>query len=91
MLLENQWTAVSRAEGWKTCKSKEVDRNWRRFGADLGGSNAFVSKNSQKNLESVFLYWKVLFIPKIRGDHGILCFLVITCGLPDSLGFKDMW
>ncbi len=58
MLLENQWTTVSRAEGWKTCKSKEVDRNWHQFGAGLGGSDAFVSINSQKNLESVILYWK---------------------------------
>ena len=91
MLLENQWTAVSRVEGWKTCKSKEVDRNWRWFGASLGGSDAFISKNSQKNLESIFLYWKVLFIPEIRRDHGILCFLVITRGLLDSLGFEDTW
>jgi hypothetical protein len=91
MLLENQWTVVSRAKGWKTCKSKDVDQNWHRFGAGLGGSNAFVSISSQKNFESVILYSKVLFIPEIRRDNGVLCLLVITRGLPDSIGFVDTW
>jgi hypothetical protein len=53
MMLENQWTVVSRVEEWKTCKSKESDRSWHRFGAGLGGSDAFVSISSQKNLERV--------------------------------------
>ena len=91
MLLENQWTAVSRPNGWKTCKSKEVDRNWHRFGADLGGFDTFVSKSSQKNLESVILYWKVLFIPEIWRNNGVLCLLVIARGLPGSLRFRDTW
>uniref|UniRef100_A0A2N9FRB9 Uncharacterized protein n=1 Tax=Fagus sylvatica TaxID=28930 RepID=A0A2N9FRB9_FAGSY len=43
-LLENQWTAVKRAEERKTCKRQESDRNGHRFGAGLGGSDAFVSR-----------------------------------------------
>ena len=66
MLLENRWTAVSQSEGWKTCKSKEVDQNWHRFGVGQRGSDAFISINSQKNLKSEFLCWKVLFIPENR-------------------------
>jgi hypothetical protein len=91
MLLENQWTAVSRAEEWKTCKRIKADRNWHRFGADQRGSDAFVSIDSQKNFESEFLYWKVLFIPENRRENGILCLLVITRGLPSSVGSEDTW
>ena len=72
-------------------KEREVDRKGHRFGAGLGGSNAFVNVNSQKNLEREFLYSKVLFIPKIRRDNGILCLSVIPRGLPDSIGFGDTW
>ena len=57
-LLENHWTTVSWAEEWKTCKRIKADRNWPRLGAGQRGSNAFVSIDSQKNLESEFLYWK---------------------------------
>ena len=91
MLLKNRWTVVSRSEGWKTCKSKEVGQNGHWFGVGQRGSDAFVSIDSQKNLESKFLYWKILFIPEILRDNGILCFLVITRGLLDSLGFGDTW
>uniref|UniRef100_A0A2N9HJ45 Uncharacterized protein n=1 Tax=Fagus sylvatica TaxID=28930 RepID=A0A2N9HJ45_FAGSY len=35
--------SISRAKGWKTCKSKEVDQNWHRFGAGLKGFDAFVT------------------------------------------------
>ena len=55
MVLEDQWAADYRADGWKTYKNKEVDRNWHWFGAGQGGSDAFVSMDSQKNLESVFM------------------------------------
>ncbi len=79
------------AEEWKTCKRITAGRNWHRFGAGQRGSDAFVSIDSQKNLESEFLYWKVLFIPEIMRDNGILCLLVITRGLLDSLGFGDTW
>ncbi len=58
MLLENHWTTVSRAEEWKTCKRIKAYRNWPRLGAGQRGSDAFVSIDSQKNLESEFLYWK---------------------------------
>ena len=56
-----------------------------------GAATAFVSISSQKNFESVILYSKVLFIPEIRRDNGVLCLLVITRGLPDSIGFVDTW
>jgi hypothetical protein len=36
-------TAVSRAWGWKTCKTKKLIGKGHRFGAGLGGSDAFVS------------------------------------------------
>uniref|UniRef100_A0A2N9ETB4 Uncharacterized protein n=1 Tax=Fagus sylvatica TaxID=28930 RepID=A0A2N9ETB4_FAGSY len=43
-LLENQLTAIKRAEERKTCKRQESDRSGHRFGAGLGGSDAFVSR-----------------------------------------------
>jgi hypothetical protein len=53
MLLENQWTAVSQGASWKTCKKGEDDRTWHRFGAGLGGSDAFVSRGfPEKRRES---------------------------------------
>ena len=91
LVLEDCRTADTWANGWTTYKSKEVGWNWHRFKASQRGSDVFVSINSQKNLESEFLYWKVLFIPEIIRDNGILCLLVITRGLPDSLGFGDTW
>ena len=91
MLQGNQWSAVNQAEGWKTCKKRETDRNGCRFGAGLGGSGAFVSISFQKNLESEFLYSKVLFIPEIMRDNGFLCLLVIPRGLLGSIGFGDTW
>uniref|UniRef100_A0A2N9FV36 Uncharacterized protein n=1 Tax=Fagus sylvatica TaxID=28930 RepID=A0A2N9FV36_FAGSY len=42
-LLENQLTAIKRAEERKTCKRQESDRSGHRFGAGLGGSDAFSS------------------------------------------------
>uniref|UniRef100_A0A2N9G7V1 Uncharacterized protein n=1 Tax=Fagus sylvatica TaxID=28930 RepID=A0A2N9G7V1_FAGSY len=42
-LLESHWTAVSRAEEWKTCKRMKADRNWPRLGAGQRGSDAFVN------------------------------------------------
>ena len=91
LVLEDRRTADTWADGWTTYKSKDVGRNWHLFGAGQRGSNAFVSIDSQKNLESEFLYWKVLFIHEIRRDNGILCFLVITRGLPEFIGFGDTW
>uniref|UniRef100_A0A2N9ERP5 Uncharacterized protein n=1 Tax=Fagus sylvatica TaxID=28930 RepID=A0A2N9ERP5_FAGSY len=40
-LLENQLTAIKRAEERKTCKGQKNDRSGHRFGAGLGGSDAF--------------------------------------------------
>ena len=57
-LLESHWTAVSRAEEWKTCKRMKANRNWPRLGAGQRGSDAFVNIDSQKNLECQFLYRK---------------------------------
>ena len=90
-VLEDSRTADTWANGWTTYKSKEVGWNWHRFKASQRGSDVFVSINSQKNLESEFLYWKVLFIPEIRRDNGILCFLVITRGIPELVGSGDTW
>ena len=91
MLLENHWTVVSRAEEWKTCKRIKADQNWPRLGAGQRGSDAFVSIDSQKNLKSEFLYWKVLFIPENRRKNVFLCLLVMACGLPGSVGSGDTW
>uniref|UniRef100_A0A2N9EZ21 Glycosyl transferase CAP10 domain-containing protein n=1 Tax=Fagus sylvatica TaxID=28930 RepID=A0A2N9EZ21_FAGSY len=38
---KQKWTAVKRAEERKTCKRQESDRRGHRFGAGLGGSDAF--------------------------------------------------
>ena len=91
MALENPWTVVSRAEEWKTCKRIKADQNWPRLGAGQRGSDAFVSIGSQKNLESEFLYWKVLFIPEERRENGFLCLLVMARGLLGSVGSEDTW
>ena len=92
MLLENQWTTVNRVEEWKTYKRRENDQNWHRFGAGLGGSDTFVSQSFyQQNVQKVILYSSVLFIPKNKRDNGILCLLVITRGLLDSIGSEDTW
>jgi hypothetical protein len=48
-------TAVSRAWGWKTCKTKKLIGKGHRFGAGLGGSDAFVSTSCQRKLESLIL------------------------------------
>jgi hypothetical protein len=48
-------TAVSRAWGWKTCKTKKLIGKGHRFGAGLGGSDAFVSTSWQRKLESLIL------------------------------------
>jgi hypothetical protein len=50
-LLENQLTAIKRAEERKTCKRQESDRSGNRFGAGLGGSDAFVSRSSPENMQ----------------------------------------
>ena len=49
-LLENQLTAIKRAEERKTCKRQESDQSGHRFGAGLGGSDAFVSRSSPENM-----------------------------------------
>jgi hypothetical protein len=48
-------TAVSRAWGWKACKTKKLIGKEHRFGAGLGGSDAFVSTSCQRKLESLNL------------------------------------
>jgi hypothetical protein len=53
-------TAVSRAWGWKTCKTKKLIGKEHRFGAGLGGSDAFVSTSCQRKLESLSLRYKEL-------------------------------
>ena len=42
--------------GMEDLQDKEGDRKWHRFGAGLGGSNAFVSTSLQGKLESLSLY-----------------------------------
>uniref|UniRef100_A0A2N9GKV8 Reverse transcriptase Ty1/copia-type domain-containing protein n=1 Tax=Fagus sylvatica TaxID=28930 RepID=A0A2N9GKV8_FAGSY len=84
-------TAFLRAEEWKTCKRITAGRNWHRFGAGQRGSDAFVSIDSQKNLESEFLYWKVLFIPEERRENGLLYLLFMARGLPGIVGSEDTW
>ena len=50
MVLEDQWTADTWADRWKTCKTKKVDQSWHRFGANQRAFDAFVSEDSEKNL-----------------------------------------
>ena len=66
MLLENQWTAVSQATSWKTCKKGEVIGPGIGLGPALEAPmlllvGVFTSKISFCN----FLYSNVLFIPEI--------------------------
>ena len=42
--------------GMEDLQDKEGDRKWHRFGAGLGGSDAFVSTGLQGKLESLSLY-----------------------------------
>uniref|UniRef100_A0A2N9GRR3 Uncharacterized protein n=1 Tax=Fagus sylvatica TaxID=28930 RepID=A0A2N9GRR3_FAGSY len=53
-------TAFLGAEEWKTCKRITAGRNWHRFGAGQRGSDAFVSIDSQKNLERRYPFWSVV-------------------------------
>ena len=39
-------------------QNREADRNWHWFRVGLGGSDAFVSLSSQRNLDRVILYLK---------------------------------
>uniref|UniRef100_A0A2N9FE25 Uncharacterized protein n=1 Tax=Fagus sylvatica TaxID=28930 RepID=A0A2N9FE25_FAGSY len=56
MLLENQWTAVSQAANWKTCKKGENDWTWHRV--------LFIPENRRENS---FLY--LLIRPRgLRGS-----------------------
>uniref|UniRef100_A0A2N9H5Q7 Uncharacterized protein n=1 Tax=Fagus sylvatica TaxID=28930 RepID=A0A2N9H5Q7_FAGSY len=86
MLLENHWTAVKRAEEQKTCKRQESDRSGHRFGAGLGGSDAFSPLDLGTRGGSVALHLagsgqlvhgagrhRRGFIPRIRGGH--LCMM----------------
>uniref|UniRef100_A0A2N9EIT3 Uncharacterized protein n=1 Tax=Fagus sylvatica TaxID=28930 RepID=A0A2N9EIT3_FAGSY len=72
-LLENQLTAIKRAEEWKTCKGQKNDRSGHRFGAGLGGSDAFVSRSSpEKYAERVIWCFSILFIPENRREKSFL-------------------
>ena len=42
--------------GMEDLQDKESDRKWHRFGAGLGGSDAFVSISLQRKLEGLILY-----------------------------------
>ena len=46
------------SQGMEDLQDKEADRKWHRFGAGLGGSDAFVSISSQRKLQGVILYSK---------------------------------
>ena len=42
--------------GMEDLQDKEGDRKWHRFGAGLGGSDAFVSTSLQRKLERLVLH-----------------------------------
>ena len=44
------------SQGMEDLQDKEADRKWHRFGAGLGGFDAFVSVSLQRKLESLILY-----------------------------------
>ena len=44
------------SHGMEDLQDKETDQKWHRFGAGLGGSDAFVSLSLQRKLESLILY-----------------------------------
>uniref|UniRef100_A0A2N9FUY0 Uncharacterized protein n=1 Tax=Fagus sylvatica TaxID=28930 RepID=A0A2N9FUY0_FAGSY len=96
-LLESHWTAVSRAEEWKTCKRMKADRNWPRLGAGQRGSDAFVSIDSQKNLEREFLYRKssvgsedTWCVNNPSPGRSVLVGIVVLCDV-HGLGSLDSW
>ena len=76
-LLENQWTTVKRAEERKTYKRQESDRSGHRFGAGLGGSDAFVSRSFLEKLWKSDYVFKSTIHTWVRKENGILCLLVI--------------
>jgi hypothetical protein len=61
------------------------------FGPAKGAPMPLLVLIPRKTLRVNFCIGKILFILEIRRDNGVLCLLVITRGLPDSLGFGDTW
>uniref|UniRef100_A0A2N9J091 Transposase (putative) gypsy type domain-containing protein n=1 Tax=Fagus sylvatica TaxID=28930 RepID=A0A2N9J091_FAGSY len=85
-------TAVSRAWGWKTCKTKKADRKRHRFGAGLGGSDAFVSTSLSEKTRELNSVVKLYCSYLRRGErNGLLYLLFMARGLPGIVGSEDMW
>jgi hypothetical protein len=75
---------------WKTCKRQTDDRNWHRFGAGLGGSDAFVSRSLSEKLQIVICVQKYCsYLSTEREWHFMPS--GHPRGLPDSVGSEDAW
>ena len=88
MLLENQWTAVSWAEGWKTCKREKDDRIGHRFGAGLGGSDAFVCQSLPEKAFDHNSVFKCTIHTWVQRENDVLCLLVIQMAFQTPLDLR---
>ena len=85
-------TVVSRAWGWKTYKTKKLIEKGHRFGAGLGGSDAFVSISFAEKTRKLNSVLKMYCSYLRRGERkGFLCLLVMAHGLLGSVGSEDTW
>ena len=68
MFQGNQWTAVRAGDRAEDLQKEMRWSEWHRFGAGLGGSDAFVSQNAPENCTgSYFCNFSTLFIPEYGG------------------------
>ena len=57
------------SQGMEELQDREADRKWHRFGAGLGGSDAFVSISLQRKLESLIFLLEMYCSYLRRGER----------------------
>jgi hypothetical protein len=73
-------------------QDKETDRKRHRFGAGLGGSDAFVSTSCAEKTRELNSVVKLYCSYLRRGERkGFICLLFMARGLPGIVGSEDMW
>ena len=73
-------------------QDKEADRKWHRFGAGLGGSDAFVSISFAEKTRKLNSVLKMYCSYLRRGERkGFIYLLVVARGLLGSVGSEDTW
>jgi hypothetical protein len=75
------------SQGMEDLQDKEADRKWHRFGAGLGGSDAFVSTSFAEKNRELNSVLKMYCLYLRRGERkGFIYLLVAARGLLGSVG-----